>query len=116
MKTRSPLALLLQGFLILILVVIGAVALVAIIGWWSGWTTLVDFKRAIQLVGLLVIAVGVVGAISKVNIFREDALAPGKRVLEDGKTNPGELIRQYSFALIMLASGVVCLLIGLLLE
>ncbi|MEJ2448078.1 MAG: hypothetical protein P8Y37_09085 [Anaerolineales bacterium] len=65
MKDRSPLSLLIRGFVLVALIDLAVIAIVAMLGWWSGWIYLEDFQRAINLAGILVIAGGFVGLLVK---------------------------------------------------
>lgn len=110
----------LRGFLIVMGVVLMAVITVAMIGWWSGWTTLAEFERAIQLAGILVMGIGLVGFRGNLDLGRkaeERRSTPGSD-MEGGKEFRqflADLVSNYAFTLIMFLAGAICLLIGWLL-
>jgi hypothetical protein len=120
MKDRSPLSLLIRGFLLVMLIDLAAIAVVAMLGWWSGWIYLEAFQRAIQLAGILVIAIGAVGLV--VNLSQERAQNPGSLPThsptdggEPAPKPPGIWWSRYGFTVIFVAAGCVCLLIAVLL-
>jgi zinc transporter ZupT len=120
MKERSPLSLLIRGFVLVALIDLAVIAIVAMLGWWSGWIYLEDFQRAINLAGILVIAGGFVGLLVK--MLRSHSRAEGedqaKPVGEDAdqiQTTDQIWLSKYAFTLIFFIAGVVCLVIGILL-
>ena len=116
MKDRSPLSLLIRGFLLVVLIVLVVIALVSMISWWAGWMFLEEFQRAIYLVGGLLIGTGLVGLAKELVGLHHSRLADGQtettseenQALMDG-------MRRYAFTVIFLVAGGVCLLIGVLL-
>ncbi|MEJ2411930.1 MAG: hypothetical protein P8Y34_02895 [Anaerolineales bacterium] len=120
MKDRSPLSLLIRGFVLVALIDLAVIAIVAMLGWWSGWIYLEDFQRAINLAGILVIAGGFVGLLVKLrqnhlpangSDYREPAGATAGQALATFQT----WLQKYAFSLIFFIAGIVCLLIGILL-
>ena len=120
MKERTPLSLLLRGFLFIVLVVLTVVAAVAGIGWWTGWTELDDFQNAIQVAGLLVMGLGLLGIKGNLDMSRSfeyqySMSVSNKDSWERTQQTLLDLAQSYSFMLIMFIAGGVCLLIGWLL-
>ena len=120
MKERTPLSLLLRGFLFIVMVVLTVVAAVAGIGWWTGWTELDDFQKAIQVAGLLVMGLGLLGIKGNLGMSRSfeyqySMSVTKKDSWERTQQTLLDLAQSYSFMLIMFIAGGVCLLIGWLL-
>jgi len=120
MKDRSPLSLLIRGFVLVALIDLAVIAIVALLGWWSGWIYLEDFQRAINLAGILVIAAGFVGLLLK--LFQTHLLANGDDQIEPPGESAGQAsapfpawLKKHAFTVIFFVAGVVCLLIGILL-
>ena len=61
MKSRSLLSVIIRGFLIIVLVDLFVIAGVVGLGWWTGWVELDNYQRAIQIAGLGVMALGLIG-------------------------------------------------------
>jgi len=114
---EMTLSLVIRGFLLIVLIDLVLIAAVAGIGWWTGWTELAYFQRAIQVAGLLVIALGFLGLIGKRNQldYPENQERP-----TEASHGSRDLPRQrilgisggYSFLLVMFMAGLVCLIIG----
>jgi len=117
MKNSSPLGLVIQVILIAALVDLFVIGVIAMIGWWSGWVYLAEFKKAVQIAGLLVIGIGLLGM--RRNLFqtrqneRHPALPRDSR--EGNERNWVEILRKFSFLAVSFFSGLICLLIGWLL-
>ncbi len=117
MKRLSLLSIVLRGFLIIVLVDLLVIAVVAGIGWWTGWTELDDFQRAIQLAGLVVMGLGLLGV--KGNLKLGKSFEYQNRMSESEKDSWErtqqtlfDLAHRYGFLMIMFIAGGVCLLIG----
>lgn len=117
MNQKTLLSLTLRGFLFVVLVDLVVIAAVAGIGWWTGWTEEASFQRAIQIAGLLVIGLGLPGLIRKPGSSREPSNRDRPSPPETDR--PGqtwnsmlEQVQRYSYTLIMIAAGFVCLMIG----
>ncbi|HDD55543.1 MAG TPA: hypothetical protein ENG59_04815 [Chloroflexi bacterium] len=120
MKERTPLSLLLRGFLFVVLVDLIVVAMVTGIGWWTGWTELDDFQYAIQVAGLLVMGLGLLGIKGNLDMSRSFEYQFSMSVIKEAsweriQQTLLDLAQSYSFMLIMFIAGGVCLLIGWLL-
>jgi hypothetical protein len=109
MRGKTPLSFLLRGFILVVLCVLLAIVLVAVIGWWSGWTVLADFQRAIQLAGLVLIGLGFFWIGRK----QEKEKDSTKITMEEkGPENLQRFIQRYGLMLVFFIAGGVCLLIG----
>lgn len=119
-KRRTPLSLLLRGFFFVVLVDLVVVAAVAGIGWWTGWTELDDFQNAIQVAGLLVMGLGLLGVKGNLDMSRSFEYQYSMSVTKEKSWERTQqtlidLAQSFSFLLIMFIAGGVCLLIGWLL-
>lgn len=117
MKEKKPV---LRGFLFVILIDLVVIAIVAGVGWWTGWTDIEDFRKAIQMAGLLVIGLGLLGIKGNLDISRSFEYQYSMSVSRDDSWKRTQqtlldLARSYSFLLIMFIAGGICLLIGWLL-
>jgi hypothetical protein len=117
MKGRSLLSVMIRGFLLIVLVDLIVIAVVAGIGWWTGWTELEDFQRAIQIAGLLVIALGLMGIKGNLDSSRRFEYQYSMSVSNQDsweriQQTLSDLARSYSFLLVMFIAGAVCLMIG----
>ncbi len=117
MKGTKPLSSLLRGFLFVVLVDLAVIAVVAGIGWWSGWTELAEFQRAIQIAGLLVMGLGLLGVKGNLNMSRSSEYKYSPSVTRDESWKRTQqtlldLAQSYAFLLIMSIAGIVCLVIG----
>ncbi len=120
MNNRSPLSLLIRGFLLVVVIVLAVVALISIISWWAGWMYLEDFQRAVILAGILLDGIGLVGLLKVLLPVRRSRLADDLSEpieIEDTGTHVmlSTWLRRYAFPAIFWVAGVVCLLIGFLL-
>lgn len=118
-KDKTPLSLVIRGFLIIVLVDLIVIAAVAGIGWWIGWTELDDFQKAIQVAGLLVMGLGLFGIkgnpdlkLKRSSIHHSKKSASKPKSLQRTQRSVFDLARSYSFLLIMFIAAGVCLLIG----
>jgi hypothetical protein len=117
MKGNRPLSLLLRGFLFVVVVDLVVIAVVAGIGWWSGWTELAEFQKAIQMAGLLVMGLGLLGVKGNLDMSRSFEYQYSMSVTRDESWKRTQqtlldLAQSYAFMLIMSFAGVVCLVIG----
>jgi hypothetical protein len=117
MKGNKPLSLLLRGFLFVVLVLLVVIAVVAGIGWWAGWTEIADFQEAIQMAGLLVMGLGLLGIKGNLDMSRSfeyqySMTVTGDESWERIQQTLLDLAQSYSFMLIMGVAGSVCLVIG----
>lgn len=119
MKKRTLLSLIIRGFLITALIDLVIIAIVTGIGFWAGWTELDDFQMAIQVAGLLVIGIGLLGIKGNLDISRSFEYQYSMSVSEKDSWERTQqtlfdLAQSYSFMLVMFIAGGVCLVIGFL--
>ena len=93
------------------------IAAVAGIGWWTGWTELEDFHKAIQMAGLLVIGLGLLGIKGNLDMsrsfeYQNSMSVTGEDSWKRTQQTLLDLAQSYSFMLVMFIAGGVCLLIG----
>lgn len=117
MKKKKLLTVVLRGFLIISSIDLVLIAVVAGIGWWTGWTDLDKFKTAIQVAGLVVIGLGLLGI--KGNQDKNRSFENQASMSESKKDSweriqhtLHDLAQKFSFLLVMFIAGGVCLLIG----
>jgi hypothetical protein len=116
-KERTLLSLIIRGFLIIVLIDLVVIAVVAGIGWWTGWTESDRFKDAIQIAGLLVIGLGLLGIKGNLDVSRSFeyqysmSVSP-KSSWERTQQTLFDLAQSYAFMVIMFFAGGVCLVIG----
>jgi hypothetical protein len=116
MKEKKPLSLVLRGFFFIVLIDLVVIAVVTGIGWWTGWTELDNFQKAIQWAGILVLGFGLLGLIGNLRLpgGRDEQSSRSGSGMEKGQAKLPLLgvAQRYSFTLIMFVAGMVCLLIG----
>ena len=114
MKKKKLLTIVLRGFLVISLIDLVLIAVVAGIGWWTGWTDQDNFKTAIQVAGLVVIGLGLLGIKGNPDIDRSFEHNQSRPVSDKDSWERTllDLAQSYSFMLIMFIAGGVCLLIG----
>ncbi len=106
-----------MGIILLIELVI--ISVIMMIGWWAGWQTETEFKKAILVAGILVIGIGFLGI--KRNQDSSDSVetessksATSKSRWERTKQTLLGLAGKNKFMLLMFVAGGICLTIGLL--
>ena len=117
MKRRSLLSVVIRGFLIIVLVDLIVIAGVVGLGWWTGWVELDNFQRAIQIAGLVVIALGLLGIRgnrdqNRIDNNQQDKEGSDQDNWEYTQQRLIDLALSFSYLLVMLIAGGVCLIIG----
>ncbi len=117
MKPRSLLSQILRIFAVVMVIVLLTVAIVAGIGWWAGWLTEDKFKTAIQIAGLVLIGIGLLGIRGNWDKPRNFEYQSGRSITKDDswkriQQSLLDFAQSYSFLLIMLFAGGLCLVIG----
>ena len=120
MKKKSLLRLVVRGFLLVCLIDLVLIGVVVGISWWTGWTEMDDFQRAIQIAGLLVIGIGLLGLKGNLDISRSLENQYGMSVSNESswertQRTLADLAQSYALLLILFFAGSVCVVIGWLL-
>lgn len=114
MKKKSLLGLVVRGFLLVCLIDLVLIGVVVGISWWTGWTDIDSFQTAIQIAGVLVIGLGLVGIKGNREESQDQKGISGSnqdnREWKQGRLI--ELAQSFSFMLVMFSAGIVCLVIG----
>jgi len=118
-----------QGFLqvivrflgIVFLALLGVAIVVAVIGWRIEWKTLAEYGQGLQLGGMFVVGVGLLGIRGNWEVTRSFGYQYSMSTTEQSSTQRtqrilGDFIQSYQFMLVMFLSGGLSLLIGWLLE
>jgi len=117
MKPRSLLSQILRIFAVVIVIVLVTVAIIAGIGWWAGWQTEEKFKTAIQIAGLILIGVSLLGIKGNQDLPRNFKDQNSMSVSKDDSWRRTQhslmnFAKSYSFLLIMFFAGGLCIVIG----
>ena len=96
------------------------VILVGIIGWRLGWSTLQEYSDGIQLAGILLIGIGLLGIKGNWDATRSFEYQYSLSSIDQSSLNRTQqtlidFTQSYKFMLIMLSSGLLSILIGYLL-
>ncbi len=106
---------------IVFLALLGIAIIVALIGWRLGWETLADYGQGLQLGGMLVIGVGLLGIRGNWEVTRSFGYQYSMSTTKDSSIQRtqrilGDFIQSYTFMLVMFLAGGLSLLVGWLLE
>jgi len=116
MKSRTPLFQLIRLFGFVFLIDLAVIAIVAVIGWWAGWQTQEGFKGAIQLAGMLVIGIGILGVkgnrVGTRSFENQPSMSTQESRVERTRKILVDFAQKYNFMLVMFVAGAVCLAIG----
>jgi len=118
-KTRTLLSQVLRIFGVVVIIVLTTVAIITGIGWWAGWQTQGEFKSAIQISGLVLIAIGFLGIKGNWDMTRSFEYQYSMSVSKDEswkriQRSMLDFTQGYAFLLIMFAAGGICMVIGML--
>ena len=122
MEAKSGLLKVIGRFLgIALLVLLGITLVVAVIGWRLGWGTLSEYARGLQMAGLFVIGVGLLGIRGNWEVTRSFGYQYSMSTTEQSSTQRtqrilGDFIQSYKFMLVMFFAGGLSLLLGWFLE
>ena len=119
MKRRSLLSQILRIFAVVVIIILVTVAIITGIGWWAGWQSQEKFKSAIQIAGLVLIAIGFLGIKGNRDMIRsfEYQYSMSATMDESWKRIQQSMLdftQGYAFLLIMFAAGGICMVIGML--
>ena len=114
---RSLLSQILRIFAVVIVIVLVIVAIIAGIGWWAEWRTEEKFKTAIQIAGLVLIGVGLLGIKGNRDMSRSFEYQYSMSVTKDDswkrtQHSLKDFAQSFSFLLIMFFAGGLCMVIG----
>ena len=103
------------------LALLGIAIPVAVIGWRMEWKTLAEYGQGLQLGGMFVVGVGLLGIRGNWEVTRSFGYQYSMSTTEQSSTQRtqrilGDFIQSYQFMLVMFLSGGLSLLIGWLLE
>jgi hypothetical protein len=120
MKLKKTTRMLIRIVGIVLLIEFVIVVIVAMIGFWSGWQTLEEFKNAIQIAALLQIGSGFLGIKGNWEITRSfeyqySMSTISKSSWERTQQTLVDFAQSYAFMLVMFMSGGLSLVIGWLL-
>jgi hypothetical protein len=106
---------------IILLIQLGLSLVVAGIGWRLGWETVAEYANGLQLGGLLVIGVGLLGIRGNWEVTRSFGYQYSMSTTEQSSLQRtqrilGDFIQSYTFMLVMSFAGGGSLLAGWLLE
>ena len=122
METKDGFLKVLGRFLgIVILASLGVAIIVALIGWRLGWETLAEYGRGLQLGGMFVIGIGLLGIRGNWEVTRSFGYQYSMSTTQENSTQRtqrilGDFIQSYQFMLVMFLAGGLSLLIGWLME
>ena len=94
--------------------------LLGIIGWRSGWSTLQEYTDGLQIAGILVIGIGLLGIKGNWDATRSFEYQYSLSSIDQSSLNRTQqtlidFAQSYGFMLIMVSSGFLSILIGWLL-
>ena len=106
---------------IVLLALLGIALVVAVIGWRMGWESAGEYARGLQLGGMFVIGIGLLGIRGNWEITRSFSYQYSMSTTEQTSTQRtqqilGDFIQSYNFMLVMFLAGGLSLLVGWLLE
>ena len=99
------------------LLVLLVVAIILAIGWWQGWQTEEKFQSAIQIAGILILGIGLLGIKGSWDGTRNfqyqySMSASRQSSWERVQQNLIDFSQSYAFMLVCLGAGLICLAIG----
>jgi hypothetical protein len=122
MELKDSLLKVLGRFLgVVLLALLGIAIIVALIGWRLGWETLADYGRGLQLGGMFVIGIGLLGVRGNWEVTRSFGYQYSMSTTEENSSQRtqrilGDFIQSYKFMLVMFLAGGLSLLIGWLID
>ena len=106
---------------IVFLALLGISVVVAAIGWRMGWETLADYGQGLQLGGMFVVGIGLLGIRGNWEVTRSFGYQYSMSTTEQSGTQRtqqilADFVQSYNFMLVMFVAGGLSMLIGWLLE
>lgn len=117
MRKRSITGQLVRLFLAAFGIVLVTVVIILAIGWWQGWQTEGDFKNAIQVGGILLLGIGLLGIKGSWDGTRNfqyqySMSASRQSSWERVQQNLIDFSQSFAFLLVCSIAGLICLAIG----
>jgi hypothetical protein len=117
MKKRTITSQMIKLFMIVFAVVLAVVAIILAIGWWQGWQTEAEFQTAIQIAGITLLGVGLLGVKGSWDGTRNfeyqySMSASDMSSWERVQQNLIDFSQAFAFLLVCFAAGAICLVIG----
>ena len=99
------------------LVVLLVVAIILAIGWWQGWQTEGEFQDAVQIAGILLFGIGLLGVKGSWDGTRNfqylySMSASKQSSWERVQQNLIDFSQSFAFLLVCFGAGTICLVIG----
>ena len=106
---------------IVLLVQLGIALIIAVIGWRMEWETLAEYARGLQLGGMFVVGIGLLGVRGNWEVTRSfgyqySMSTTVQSSLQRTQQILGDFIQSYTFMLVMFLAGGLSLLVGWFLE
>lgn len=106
---------------IVFFVMLGIAVVVALIGWRMGWASLAEYSQGLQLGGMFVVGIGLLGIKGNWEVTRSFGYQYSMSTTDQSSTQRtqrmlSDFLQSYQFMLVMLFSGSLSLLIGWILE
>jgi hypothetical protein len=106
---------------IVFLALLGISVVVAVIGWRMGWGTVAEYGQGLQLGGMFVVGIGLLGIRGNWEVTRSFGYQYSMSTTEQSGTQRtqqilADFVQSYNFMLVMFFAGGLSLLIGWLLE
>ena len=106
---------------IVFLVLIGTSLIVAVIGWRLGWETLAEYGSGLQLNGILIVGIGLLGIRGNWEVTRSFGYQYSMSTTEQSGAQRtqqilADFVQSYNFMLVMFLAGVLSVLAGWFLE
>ena len=104
-----------------LLSLLGIVLIVAVIGWRMGWESVTAYGRGLQLGGMFIVGIGLLGIRGNWEVTRSFGYQYSMSTTKQSSTQRtqqilGDFIQSYTFMLVMFLAGGLSLLIGWILE
>ena len=106
---------------IVFLALLGIAIIVAVIGWRMEWKTLAEYGQGLQLGGMFVVGIGLLGIRGNWEVTRSFGYQYSMSTTEENSTQRmqrilGDFLQSYQFMLVMFLAGGLSLWLGWLLE
>ena len=97
---------------IVLLALLGIALIVAVIGWRMGWESVIEYGRGLQLGGMFVVGIGLLGIRGNWEVTRSFGYQYSMSTTKQSSTQRtqqilGDFIQSYTFMLVMFFAGVM---------